>query len=345
MAKFSIFAVHKDNCYRYITILGIRFRVTRRAAKKQLTRITGTLTRMTPGQMERLIRFSQALSLKQINRDEIASKVENLNRSGVSGNSGTPRLVVSITSYPARMYDLHLCLYSLLTQTHKPDKVVLWLAEEQFPMREADVPRKVLALREFGLEIRWCPDYRSHKKIIPSLRAFPQAAIVTADDDLFYPEDWLEKLWVSYQNAGETGIHAHRCHRIRLKKDKVTPYQQWEKCIQEGSNSPLLFPTSGGGVLYAPGSLHPDVTDVQKAMALCPAADDVWQWGMGVLQGSCVQVVPEPVSDITYTNPMREARLNADGTLYSTNTSGGNDAQVDALLGVYPQIYNKLISN
>ena len=110
MAKFSIFAVHKDNCYRYITILGIRFRVTRRAAKKQLTRITGTLTRMTPGQMERLIRFSQALSLKQINRDEIASKVENLNRSGVSGNSGTPRLVVSITSYPARMYDLHLCL-------------------------------------------------------------------------------------------------------------------------------------------------------------------------------------------------------------------------------------------
>ena len=91
--------------------------------------------------------------------------------------------------------------------------------------------------------------------------------------------------------------------------------------------------------------MHSDVTDVQKAMALCPAADDVWQWGMGVLQGSCVQVVPEPVSDITYTNPMREARLNADGTLYSTNTSGGNDAQVDALLGVYPQIYNKLFSN
>lgn len=344
MGRFKLFEIRKDTCYRYVTILGVRCKIVRGSIRKQLVQIAGTMSRLTPEQMERLIRFSEALVLRQINRDEIESKVENMRGSGVSGNTGEPRLVVSLTSYPGRMYDLHLCLHSLLTQTHKPDKVVLWLAEEQFPMREADVPRKVLALREFGLEIRWCPDYRSHKKIIPAVQAFPEAAIVTADDDLYYPADWLKKLWNSYQAAGGTGIHAHRCHRIRLEKDKVTPYQQWEKRVRDCESSPLLFPTSGGGVLYSPGSLYPEVTDAGKAMQLCPAADDVWLWGMGVLQGSRVQVVPDPEHEITYTNPMREMRLNADGTLYSTNAAGGNDAQVAAFSAAYPQIFEKLKS-
>lgn len=345
MASFKLFEIRKDICYRYVSILGLRFKFLRGSTKKQLQRLAGTMSRLTPTQMEKLIRFSQALALKQINREEIASKVENMRGSGISGREGEPELIVSLTSYPARMYDLHLCLYSLLTQSHKPDKLILWLAEEQFPERELDVPLKVRELCRHGLEIRWCPDYRSHKKVIPAMLAHPGAAIVSADDDLFYPSDWLEKLWGSYEATGRTGIHVHRCHRIKMKGGSIAPYREWDKCVQIGAGSPLLFPTSGGGALYAPGSLHSDATDVQKAMQVCPEADDVWLWGMGVLQHAHVIVVEEPVSDITYTNPLREARLNADGTLYSTNTSGGNDTQIQALLAEYPQIAEELSSH
>jgi hypothetical protein len=60
--------------------------------------------------------------------------------SGVTGRFGKPdrqenepRAIVSLTSCPERMYDIHFCTFSLLNQITKPDAVILWLAEEQFP--------------------------------------------------------------------------------------------------------------------------------------------------------------------------------------------------------------------
>ena len=44
----------------------------------------------------------------------------------------------SLTSFPQRMYEIHYTLYSLLTQTIKPAKVILWLGREQFPNLEKD---------------------------------------------------------------------------------------------------------------------------------------------------------------------------------------------------------------
>ena len=57
---------------------------------------------------------------------------------------------------------------TLLKQTVKPDKVVLWLAEEQFPQKENELPSELLELQNFGLTIKWCTDIRSYKKLIPA---------------------------------------------------------------------------------------------------------------------------------------------------------------------------------
>ena len=71
------------------------------------------------------------------------------------------------------MYEIHYTLYSLLNQTVKPDEVVLWLAKEQFPNGNDDIPPAVLDLQKNGLTIKWCEDLRSYKKLIPSLKEYP----------------------------------------------------------------------------------------------------------------------------------------------------------------------------
>ncbi|BAB51279.1 acyltransferase family protein [Mesorhizobium japonicum] len=84
-------------------------------------------------------------------------------------------LIVSLTSYPKRFPTLHLTLRCLLSQTIAPNRVILWLTAED----AAQLPASVTDLKCHGLEIRFCKDIRSYKKIIPTLLAFPSAYIVT----------------------------------------------------------------------------------------------------------------------------------------------------------------------
>ena len=64
-----------------------------------------------------------------------------------------PRIIVTLTSYPERMETIDVVLYSLLDQTLKPDKIVLWLSYEEFPNLEDDVPSNILDMKKYGIEI------------------------------------------------------------------------------------------------------------------------------------------------------------------------------------------------
>ena len=69
--------------------------------------------------------------------------------------------------------------------------------------------RSVTRLRAYGLEIRFCENLRSYKKIIPALQEYPDAILVTADDDWLYTQDWLAGLWHPYER------HPHDIHACR----------------------------------------------------------------------------------------------------------------------------------
>ena len=67
-----------------------------------------------------------------------------------------------MTSYPARISYVHLAIKSLMLQSYKPDRIILWLAEEQFPTKE--LPKELTDLCQYGLEIRFVEDLYGHKK-------------------------------------------------------------------------------------------------------------------------------------------------------------------------------------
>ncbi len=109
------------------------------------------------------------------------------------------KLVVSLTSYPPRFATLGLTLRSLLLQDVRPDVLVLWVSVADRKL----LPRSVTSLQQFGLVISECEDVKSYNKIIPALKAYPDAFIITADDDMRYPEGWLPQFVNEYRRPDE----------------------------------------------------------------------------------------------------------------------------------------------
>ena len=60
-------------------------------------------------------------------------------------------VIVSLTSYPPRIKTVHLTIESLLMQTQRVKKILLWLSPEEFPNKEDDLPSELLNLLETAL--------------------------------------------------------------------------------------------------------------------------------------------------------------------------------------------------
>ena len=273
-------------------------------------------------------------TLKTIDKNSLDKEIDSFKNKGTTGDD--EGLIISLTSFPQRMYEIHYTLYSLLTQTVKPAKVVLWLGTEQFPDGEKDIPQKVLKLKENGLVIEWHKNLRSYTKLVPSLKKYPNNIIVTADDDIYY-----EKVLKSHKE-NKNCIICHRAHRVKFDREKLAPYKKWPKKIKGGKASYLNFLTGVGGVLYPQNSLHKDVLNEELFTELAPKADDVWFWAMAVLNKTKILVVKDWIRELTYVNPERERGLTDEVTLFSFNKKGGNDLQIEKVLNHYPQIIDIL---
>ena len=189
------------------------------------------------------------------------------------------RLIVSLTSYPERFGSLHLTIKSLLDQTVRPDRVILWIDRTA----GAVLPQAVRNLEGDLFSVKVTEDVRSFTKIVPTLLAYPDAFIVTADDDIYYPDFWLKRLTDAFDSLRPTIVY-HRGHRIRRGADgRLAPYASWERRVKDQESlSPGVdvFPTGVGGVLYPPASLPEQTTDLALIKRLSPTCDDSWLYFM-----------------------------------------------------------------
>ena len=282
---------------------------------------------------------------KSINKHKLENKIKNFNENGVTTNKRDIKLIVSLTSFPERLYDIHFCIYSILNQTLKPDEIILWLATNQFPNGEQDIPQNVLTLKKFGLQIKWCDDIKAYKKLIPALKEYPDDLIVTADDDLFYPEDWLESLYEEHKQ-NPSNIICQRSRRISFNNnDSLKSYDEWKLNDGEVKESFFNFSTNGAGSLFPPHSLYSDVSNKNLFEKLCPNADDVWIWAMALLNRTKIKGVKNNMVDLTYVNLARELNIINEKTLYSSNFDGGNDLQIKNIIDYYPDIMKILMED
>ena len=189
-------------------------------------------------------------------------------------------LIVSLTSFPARIRFVPQVIGCLRKQTRPADAILLWLSAEQFPDREASLPAELLeAVRNGAVSLRWTEgDLKPHKKYLGAFREFPDDVIVTVDDDVLYGPTLLEDLWntrLRYPGA----VVAGRTHLITLDPSgQPRHYAQWLRRTLGFEEGPAmqLFAVGIGGVLYEPKWFPPELYDTEVIRNTCLLADDVW---------------------------------------------------------------------
>ena len=241
-------------------------------------------------------------------------------------HSLSKKLIVSLTSYPSRYSTLKLTLMSLLSQTVKPDIVILWVYKEDL----FSLPKKISKLKKRGLIIKGVDtDLRSYNKLIHALKKYPEDFIVTADDDIYYPENWLESLINSHVES-KREILCCRAHRISKDKEGcLLPYKEWEWETGSLCDDEYIFPTGTGGVLYPPESLHKEVFNEKIFLEKCEYADDIWLYFMFRLNGYMAKKVDVSLDFYSWRGTEKNglARINV--------VNKKNDIQMKNLIEVY----------
>jgi len=224
-----------------------------------------------------------ALLRYNIRAENLANHALYCNEQGISNEKYfNEEIIVSLTTYEKRFHEVYLTVESIMQQTVKPNRIILWLSEE---MKCLKLPIVLQRQQKRGLEIRYCKDILSYKKLIPTLQHFPSAIIITIDDDQFYHFSLLENMINAYRNNPNI-IYCGRMHRMKLASNsKPIKYKKWSLGIKHHDISPLNFPTGSGAVLYPPDCLDKEVLNEEVFTKICKYADDIWFKAMALKNG------------------------------------------------------------
>ena len=250
-----------------------------------------------------------------------------------------PELIISLASYPANIGTVSQVIETLLNQTKKADKVILWLDSSKFPNREADLPHELLALTDCGLTISYTDKaIESFTALVPASEVYPNSIIVTVDDDIFYPQDLVKKLYIAYKHNPKL-IHCGHARRILLQNGLLMPYYEWPEYKNCNSKpSYLNFFTNSGGVLYPPKVLHKDIMKKGALEKLAPGMENFWLWVMAVKQGTKINWVREASFKLNYAEGTQ-----SDGVLSMRNAvQNNNDLEFETVLKYYPDVLKKI---
>lgn len=208
--------------------------------------------------------------------------------SGLNKSEREPMIIVSLTTIPSRIKYLHYTLANIFNQTLLPDKIILYVAKEEFE-RET-IPKHILELEKKGLEIQFVDNLRSHKKYFYAMQAYPNALIITIDDDILYRKTIVEALYNSYIE-NPTCISCMRVNKIKRDIDgKVLPYSKWDMNVKNEQASSDLLAVGAGGILYPPHLLSQKVFDIEELLKRSIYADDIWLKGAQLANGIKVKM-------------------------------------------------------
>ena len=234
------------------------------------------------------------------------------------------RIIISITSYPPRVFNIEKMLDSVFSQSLLPDKVVLYLVESDFINHE--IPCFFEKYYGKGLEIHWCKEnYKVHTKYFFAFQEFPNDLIITLDDDIVYSDTTVEELVSGYKLYPDCVI-ARRGHCILLdERNKIKPYNDWYWLGGglEGVAAHSMFATGVGGVLYQARLLNKKIRTNIEFQKVSAYNDDIWLKYIEICSEYKVVIIKSSLNSDVVDSNEEKFGLNQQNVL-----NGRNDKQI-----------------
>ncbi|GAB0172760.1 hypothetical protein NHP164001_07760 [Helicobacter trogontum] len=252
-----------------------------------------------------------------------------------------PPLVVSITSFPARISYLHHTLFSIFHQNYKHFKVAVFLSEEEFPTHNLPYILRIFAKLDL-ITIHFVQEnLRAYKKLLYTIDLYPQHLIITIDDDQMYDPSLISLLLTSYKKYPNC-IHANMVYDDLIADMLNIPFSKYQPIIKEDCPHLALAGIGVSGILYPPKSFPNEFFNTENIRSLCPYGDDLWFFIMSVLNG---------VEKVLIKDSLGHPKESSVATIETPNlweinyTQKRNYDQLEALFKAYPQAKEKLLES
>ena len=196
-------------------------------------------------------------------------------------------IIVSMTTYPARFFQAMQVWQSVLTQkTDIPFRCVMVLSEAEFP-------GKVLPCQPpQGVEILWhTRNIRSHMKLMPVLKKWPEATVITIDDDMGKPQGWLQNMIDDHRKWPEDIISCSFTYYLDSNMEWQRMLDLHQMYARGKNDTPsLVFQfariCSGHGTVFPAHSFTDErFFDENQMMTLAPTCDETWMWMFAMIEG------------------------------------------------------------
>ena len=243
-------------------------------------------------------------------------------------------IIVSITSFPARINRVYMTIESVICQSDKPQAIILWLSRQQFPNEINDLPKRLVLQQERGLSIRFVDgDIKSYKKFYYSFLEFKNSLILTLDDDLLIPSYFLKSIYTC-KKQHPNNVIASFGFRFYWDDDINYIKPTNTRIVSGDSGNDLMF-GSGGGTLFD-SSVVSRMDTIDKIIELCPTADDIYLNALFRVCGFGVTFhCNNPLLSIKIHK--NQSLLSINGDIFSSDSS--NALQLKKLVEYFTQKY------
>lgn len=228
-------------------------------------------------------------------------------------------IIISMTSWAPRLNSVASSYKAILNQIEDDMNVhcILVLSIEEFPKKEQELPEDILKL---PVEILWTErDIRSHKKLIPTIKKYPDNAILVVDDDICQVGGWL-KTFINDHKKYPNDIIFGQSNSICYVDDndvihEYTSLYTHIDCQCPGKVSHTQKISSGAAGTLFPAHIinNPDFYNEDLLMEISPTCDETWQWAFALMEGRTFRAL----SDCNI--PIYNTDANDDCALVKTN--------------------------
>lgn len=187
------------------------------------------------------------------------------------------KIVVSMTSYPKRIYNVEKSIDALLhKQTLPPEEIYLWLSIEEFPNKENNLPENLIKIinENPNVFLKWVEKNTYVHKRHEIFKFIKDAYVFLIDDDVYYDNKLIETVVSKAKQYPNTIIcynqynpHDYRGKRILYNNNRY-------------GNGPLLNKVRWCGQSMIPSIIYPKECLTKENQEIrdrtSPISDECW---------------------------------------------------------------------